>query len=164
MKTLTILICALVVCSCQKELSFDNNPEVDTVLFKQLLTSTDKKFRVVEFYSDFPIDYDENDSFTVKETNHWKYVSYYLKDDINVFKEDGTLEIFQNDEKIPGDNTPILLRNYKVETVDEKVMFDFLDHNYQPFRYFLHEKGADYFILYTQRENARLFSKFIAVE
>lgn len=163
MKTLPILICVLLVSSCQKEVSGDNT-ETDFHLFKEMLTSTDKKFRVVEFYSDLPIDYDENDSISTMETNHWNYVSLYLKDDINIFKEDGTLEIVQNDAKIPGDDTPILLRNYKIDTLNEKVIFDYLDHNYLPFRYFLHEKGQDYFIIYTRKNNISLFSKFVVVE
>jgi len=166
MKTFVFLICVIIFTSCQKELSLDKDIAADTLVFKQLLTATDKKFRVVEFYSDMPIDFDDTDTITTKEVNLWKYLSIYLRDDSNVFLQDGTLQVYQNIEKIPGDNSVLLLRSYKIETVDNKVMFDFLDYNYNPYRYFLHEKGTDYFILYTVRDSdkAKLFSKFVVVE
>ncbi|HUR10775.1 MAG TPA: hypothetical protein VM012_05370 [Flavitalea sp.] len=163
MKTFFILLLAVSFSACQKELSFTVDPMMNTELFKQFLT-TDKKFRLVEFYSDMPIDFDVNDSLSVKETDLWNHVLYYLKDDENVFMQDGTLNILQNTETIPGDVSPLLVRSYSIQTVDNRVTFDFVDHNYQPFRYFLKEKGEDYFIIYTERDKAKLYTKFVVIE
>lgn len=163
MKTIVILICTLILCSCQKEVSLLNDTTNATITFKQFITA-DRKFHLAEFYSDIPIDFNTSDTIVEKQTNLWGYVSGYLKDDEYIFNEDGTIQVIQNIEKHPGDNSPILFRNYTITTVENKVMFDYLDYNYEPFQYFLYEKGTDHFILYTFRDKARLFSKFTLVQ
>ena len=89
---------------------------------------------------------------------------YYLKDDENVFRENGTLEVIQHAIKLPSDTSSVLYRQYSTENSDGLVMFNYLDHEYKPHRYYLHEKGDDYFIIYSLQGDVKLFSKFVQVK
>lgn len=165
MKTFSYLLAtaALLSLSCQKELSGLEQPTDNAVLFKKMLTN-DKTYRVAAFYSSVPIDYNPTDSITSLETDLWHHVLYYLKDDENVFRENGTLEVLQHEIKIPGDTAAVLYRQYSTENAEATVMFNYLDHHYSPHQYFLHEKGGDYFIIYSQQGDVKLFSKFVQVK
>ena len=165
MKTFSyfLAIAALFSFSCQKELS-ELDPTVDNaVTFKKMLTN-DKTYRVAAFYSEVPIDYNPYDTITTLETDLWHHVLYYLKDDENIFREDGSLEVLQHTITMPGDTTPVLFRQYSTENADGVVMFNYLDHQYNPHQYFLQEKGNDYFIIYSLQGDVKLFSKFIQVK
>jgi hypothetical protein len=149
--------------SCQKELSELDQPADNAVQFKKMLAN-DKTYRVAAFYSEVPIDYNPYDTITTLETDLWHHVLFYLKDDENVFRENGTLEVIQHEIKMPGDTSPVLIRQYSTENVESVVMFNYLDHQYNPLPYFLHEKGSDYFIIYTLQGDLKLFSKFVQVK
>jgi hypothetical protein len=129
-----------------------------------MLTNNDKTYRVAAFYSDVPIDYNPHDTITSLETDLWNHVLYYLKDDENVFRDNGTLEVIQHNITMPGDASPVLIRQYSTENAEGTVMFNYLDHEYNPHQYYLHEKGNDYFIIYSKQGDVKLFSKFIQVK
>ncbi len=165
MKTFSYFLATAVFLSfsCQKEISESELPVDNAVTFKKMLTN-DKTYRVAAFYSEVPIDYNPYDTITTLETDLWNHVLYYLKDDENVFRENGTLEVLQHTITMPGDTSSVLFRQYSTENVDGVVMFNYLDHQYKPLRYYLHEKGDDYFIIYSLQGDVKLFSKFVQVK
>jgi len=157
-----------VVClfaSCSKELSLELAQPLLTKEeeFKKLVTST--AFQLRACYSDIPVDYIEDDSVITKETNLWRYVSPYLKDDVNTFRTDNAnVSIAQHTLKIPGNASEILDRQYHIGTDESGVYMDFLDFDYLPLKYRLHELGPDYFVLAVEwKYDATLYSRFETV-
>lgn len=148
--------------SCTKELSLELAQPLPTKeeQFKKLATSASFQLRGV--YSDIPVDFIENDTEVRQETDLWAYVSPYLKDDVNTFKLDYTnVTIEQRELKIPGNNNAIIEREYHIGTDSAGVYMDFLDNEYKPLQYRLHELGSDYFVLSTPwQDGATLYSRF----
>src|SRR5687767_6827156 len=128
MKTFSYLLAtaALFSISCQKELSDLDQPADKAVTFKKMLTNNDKTYRLAVFYSEVPIEYNPQDNLTTLETDLWHHVLYYLKDDENIFRENGTLEVIQHDITLPGDTTAVLYRQYSTENVESAVIFNSL--------------------------------------
>lgn len=165
MKTIifTLFLCCFFM-GCQKEdLSNEGNHERSKE-FQQYLTIAGKKFKPVDFYSDIPIDYNPNDSNYEKETALWKYVLEHITDDHLYFSSDGTVQIHQNAITLASDNSPVLMRTYKIAPEGQEVYFDFVDYLYEPLRYYLGEIGPNYFTVYIKRDNAKLYSKFSSIE
>lgn len=162
MKTALLAASLCLLFSCSKEYSYEKRitSELTRANFHAFLTSPGTKFQPVDFYSDQPIDFDKNDGSTELETDLQKYVSSYLPDDHYNFLQDGKIVVEQNElrkQSIVADNFE---RSYAVSESEQAVLFDFLDHNYNPKRYILHEIGSDYFILKVAFENAMLYSRY----
>ena len=66
-----------------------------------------KRYRLVDFYSDLPIDYIENDSVVKSETDLRGYIKPYLPDDENLFDSTGLLLINQGANRIPGNDSDL---------------------------------------------------------
>lgn len=93
------------------------------------------KFRLTKYYSDSPIDYIDTDQVVMQETDLWKYVSNWLKDDSYTFDASGNITIEQNANRIESDTNAILTRHYAVEADANGVAFDFIGHEYQDLAY-----------------------------
>lgn len=128
--------------SCKK--GDDNNtpPDVDPIpqenkdqaaALSTFLEAND--FRLTRYYSDNPIDYIDTDQVVKEETDLWDYVSVWLKDDRYKFQSDNQVSIQQNENKIPSDNSLILMRPYEVKPDENGVSFKFMGHEYQPLDY-----------------------------
>ena len=170
----------LLFVSCEKELSYEGGfvpppPPPPTVTppieeppveltdeekFKQVLA--DNKFQLRAFYSDIPVDYNERDSQVKQETDLWPYVAPYLKDDVNTFSgSDDNVTIEQNAKKRPGLTDSLITRQYSLGSDDDGMYMIFLDYEYNPLQYRVHETGDDYFILSIKwNQGATLFSRF----
>lgn len=149
--------------SCEKETAPENpskENEKKAVQFKEKVTK--KGFVVTEFYADKPIDYVTTDNEITLETDLNKYIFPHLKDDINILRNDGVLEIHQNAVKKPGNDSTVLYRNWNIFSNRAGVYFEFVDENYNPRRYKMSEFNDQYFILYLDWpvDNAKIFSKF----
>ncbi len=165
-KLYLMVIPALWLCTgCAKSVS---NEETDAAQKRaDEFTASVKahKFKPVAFYSDKPIDYITNDAEVKSETDLWIYVKDYIKDDINLFNGDGTVTIFQNANKMPGQETPTLSASYGAVVIGKEVKFNFVDYNYVPTLYRLDQFDNAYFTVYIDGPaGSKLYSKFARVE
>ena len=144
--------------SCTKELSLEDVAQ--SVKFKAFVA--DKKFQITEYYSDRPIDYNEEDTVVKSETDLFKYASSWLKDDYNSFDlNTNKVTIEQNIKTIPGNSSPIMVKSISVGEDKNGAFFTFLDYQYNPFTYRLVEFTGDYFIISaTWHSGAKVFTKF----
>lgn len=118
-------------------------------------------YRLVDFYSDKPIDYITTDTEVKQETNLKAYIKPYLLDDDNFFNDKNVLTVTQNANKIPGNNAATITANYLVSYDASNVYFDFLDHTYAPARYKLNTFSSGTFTLYIDwPTGAKLYSRF----
>lgn len=147
---LYLVVMALLFTGCKKELSLElQEPPVQP------------KFQLRAFYSDIPIDFDESDEEVKLETDLWAYVYDYIKDDINVFHADSTVEVHQHEKKMPGLEDAILYKKYAFGEDDGGAFMIYLDPFYRPLTYRLYEKTEDYFVIGLKwRDGAHLFSRF----
>ena len=155
-----LTVCSLLL-GCSKEYSYTDSGAVKNQSLQTFITSQPNGFRLVDFYSDIPIDFNPHDTILQKETALWRYVPDYLKDDVNVFLTTGSVQIHQNSLKISGNNATTIPRIYSIYTDNNKIVFEFVEYNYNPYKYYLHEIGSNYFIIYVVQNGARLFSKFV---
>ena len=157
-------IATALLCSCSKLRENSLEGEQRAAQFRSFIVS--KKFQVKDFYSDKPIDYIEDDGEVRSETELFKYVSSWIKDDWNIFEvSTGKVNITQNAVKISGDDSEILVRNFNIGSDNAGVYFDFLTYRYEPLRYRLVEFTDNHFIVYVNwKSGAKLFTKFAVVE
>jgi hypothetical protein len=121
------------------------------------------KFRLVDFYSDKPIDYIETDAEVKQETNLKAYIKPYLLDDDNVFGPEEVLNIVQNQQKMPGVSDAVVKRNYHLSYDKDNVYLDFVTYTYTPVKYKVSEFSAGGFVIYLDwPTGARVFSRFQA--
>jgi hypothetical protein len=160
---LATLVAALCISSCKKEDETSTENKDKAEQFKASIVS--KKYQVKEYYSDKPIDYNEDDEEVKAETDLFSYVSPWIKDDWNVFDvSSGKVAITQNEHKIPGDSTAVLSKDFSVSGEEEGVFFNFLNYQYEPLKYHLVEFTNDYFIVYADwHSGARVYTKFVVV-
>jgi len=120
------------------------------------------KFRLVDFYAESPIDYDQTDDVVTLETDLKKYIRHYLVDDDIIFNGNGNVTFVQHAIKIGNNDDEEVLVPYNTRGDRTGVLVDFADDLYQPFTYYLHEKGDTWFILAYKRpnENVWLLSRF----
>lgn len=167
MKTAVVLSATLVailcVSACKKgdEVSAENKDKAEQ--FKASIVS--KKYQVSEYYSNTPIDYNEDDEEVKSETDLFAYVSPWIKDDWNVFDvSSGKVSITQNAHKIPSDSSEILSKDFSVSAEKEGVIFNFLNYQYQPLTYHLVEFADDYFVVSTDwHSGEKVYTKFVVV-
>lgn len=161
MLSVACLVALLPVTSCEKELSTEGSSvHLETAkAFNDFVG--EKKFRLTAFYSNTPIDYIEDDGEVRAETNLWSYVSGYLKDDINIFYTDNTVDVVQNEIKIPGIDDAVLPRTYSIGASESGAYIRFLDYQYNALQYNLESIGDNYFIVYVPwKDGVRLYSRF----
>ena len=119
------------------------------------------RYQLVEFYSDKPIDYIENDSLVKSETALWKYVKPYLVDDENVMNMNGTVVINQKLEMDPFIDSAYIYRSYKFSNDDKAVYFDFVDYYYKPLKYKVSSMDNSSILIYIDWPNgAKLYSRY----
>ena len=120
-----------------------------------------KHFRLVDFYSDKPIDYVTTDTEIKSETDLKVYIKPYLLDDDNYFGSEGGVVITQNQQKKPGLSDPVLNRNYNVSADENSAYFDFLNYDYDPIKYKIGEYSAGGFTIYLEWPGgAKVYSRF----
>ena len=121
-----------------------------------------KRFKLVDFYSDLPIDYIENDVEVRQETDLRPYIKQYLVDDEDMFAAEGGLMITQNETKIPGDESSVINRTYRVRWNATEALLDFVDYYYQPLAYKLSDYSATGFTIYLNwhKGNAKIYSRY----
>ena len=123
------------------------------------------KYKPVAFYSDKPIDYITTDNEVKSETDLWVYVKSYIKDDVNLFGDNGSLTIYQNTDKMPGNEAATLPAVYGTLVKGTDVMFNFVDYNYVATQYRLDQFDNAYFTIYVDGPaGSKLYSKFARVE
>jgi hypothetical protein len=152
----------LLLGSCQKNISEEqeaNNKKAEE--FKTFLTSG-AKFRAVSYWAESPIDYDPNDGSTAKETDLNKYIRDYIRDDDIIFGTNGITTFVQNAIKICDDSSAEIRVPYSAKGDKAGVLVDYINDMYDPLTYYLHEKGASYFVLSYKRpeDGIRLFSRY----
>lgn len=164
MKIVTYLAVAListgVLSSCKKgdEASPEDKKKAEE--FKSFIVS--KKFQIETYYSDKPIDYDEDDTETKAETDLWPYVSLWIKDDFNVFDvSGGKVNITQNIHKIAGNDADVFTKDFSIGADKNGPYFNFLNYQYNPLKYHLVEFTGDHFLVYVDwHSGAKVFTKF----
>jgi hypothetical protein len=152
-----LLAAALAITGCQKELSFEKGDAPD-----EPSKEVSRKYQLRDFYSDIPVDFDEQDDIVKSETELWSYVKEYIKDDIDEFFNDSTLvRVYQNDMKMPGNDEAILDKFYAIGTDSEGQYMSFIGPDYEPLKYRLQVINEDYFIIYVKwRHGATIYSRF----
>jgi hypothetical protein len=155
--SLTLLIIVLAFTACQKELSFEN-----TGTPVEPTKEISRKYQLKDFYSDIPVDFDEQDDTVKSETGLWAYVKEYIKDDIDEFFTDSTLvRVFQNDIKMPGNEEAVFDKFFLIGTDSEGQYMNFIGPDYEPLKYRLQVMTDDYFIIYVKwRHGATIYSRF----
>ena len=89
----------------------------------------------------------------------------YIKDDVNLFGDNGSLTIYQNTDKMPGNEAATIPAVYGTLVKGTDVMFNFVDYNYVATRYRLDQFDNAYFTVYVDGPAAsKLYSKFARVE
>lgn len=151
-----ILMAVFVSVSCNKPNQADEKKATEFRAF-----TSAKKFKIVSFYADKPVDYVETDTEVKQETDLWAYVKDYIRDDINRVVDNGLVEIDQNAIKYAGHIEATLVRPFKVGSDRNGAYLEFVDYFYEPLRYKLFEFKDNYFIIYIDYKNgAKLYSKY----
>ncbi len=172
MKIATYLVAAAlavgVFSSCKKDKEEEENPINPAYVqkaedFKAFVK--EKKFQIKDYFSDRPIDYIEDDEEIKAETDLKPYVSPWLWDDENTFDfSAGTVTIDQKSNKLDS-LADVIVRNVSVGANQDGPYFNFLSYTYQPLRYFIHELGSDYFVIYTNwHSGEKVFTRFEVLE
>ena len=151
------LMSLIALYSCSKDEISEEDKQKATA-FKAAVVS--KRFYPLSFYSDKPIDYITTDAEVRSETDLWEYVKPYIKDDTNYVITETEVKIYQNDLKKFRLDTAVLDRKFGVVAAKGGVFIDFVDYDYVPMRYRLHEFTNNHFVMYIDFKGARLFSKF----
>jgi hypothetical protein len=148
-----------VAVSCTK--SIDNSAENKKAAEEFKTSVKNNRYRLVDFYSDKPVDYEQTDSEIRQETDLRAYIKPYLHDDLNIFDATGVLKVEQKTIKISGNDSAVICRNYALSTDKKFVYLDFIDYFYDASRYKLQEFSDSAFIIYIDwPTGAKLFSKF----
>lgn len=130
-----------------------------------------RHFIPVDFYADHPIDYIEENTTVLSETDLKKYILPHLADDIIPFNADKSLPVNQEALKMPGNDSTVLNRTWNVSTSKEKneVYMDYLDYFYRPLRYTIVEFKGDRMLAFVNwrskanpTKTARLYTWFQA--
>jgi len=137
------LCLVLAVVSCSKDSSTDSGG--GTVLtplekradsLKQYVVG--KHFVPVDFWSDTPIDYIEDDDSVKAETDLKKYILGYLADDFITFEAGGNLVVDQRDSVFAGKPATFTATwAVTMSKADNAVYLNYLDYYYEPRRYSL---------------------------
>ena len=148
--------------SCQKNLSDEEVNNKKKAEEFQTFISSGAKFHAVDYYAESPIDYNEQDGEVILETDLKKYIRDYIVDDDIIFGTNGMITFVQNSVKISSNSAAQIQVPYRAYGDKAGVVVDYIDDQYQPLTYMLHEKGSTYFILSWKRpqDGVRLFSRY----
>jgi hypothetical protein len=136
MKYPLMIAIAILVFACNKNEPVDpisSEDKAKAAALEDFLKN--EKLRLTKYYSETPIDYNDTDQVVMQETDLWKYVSNWLKDDTYSFDANGNVTIEQNANRIESDTNAVLTRHYAVEADVDGVGFDFIGHEYQDLPY-----------------------------
>jgi len=151
-----------ILTSCSKTASNEQNNAAQQRANDFQASIKTHKFKPVAFYSDKPIHYISTDS---ARTDLWIYVKSYIKDDVNVFNDNGTVTIYQNADKMPGNEAATINASYGTLVKGTDVMFNFVDYNYVATQYRLEQLDNAYFTVYVDGPaGSKLFSKFARID
>lgn len=161
---LTVAIIATgVFSSCKKgeEVSAEDKQRAEQ--FKAFVGA--KQFRLTNYWSDKQIDYIEDDSEVKAETELWQYVSYWIKDDLNVFDvSNNKVTITQNANKYDGVADDVFTRDFSIGADKDGPYLNFVNYQYSPLKYRLVDFGGDSFTVYVDwHSGAKVFSKFTVI-
>jgi hypothetical protein len=154
--------------SCQKE-DTGGTTELQKKATELQNYVVNNKFIPVDFYSDTPIDYVENDATVLAETDLKKYIFQYLTDDEITFNPDKTLLVNQGTIKMEGETDQTFTRTWGTETNKAKnlVYLNYLDYFYEPRRYTLVEWTDTSIIAYVDwtskadpTKTAKIYTRF----
>lgn len=161
-RTIFEILILLLLPACTKLLdnTTGNEQKRKADAFRDYLIRANTGFHPTEFYSDKPVDYDESDSVIRQETQLWRYVRPYIIDDTDVFKPANVVAIKQGDIKWLGSADAELQRQYVVSSDAGGIYLDFIDFNYAPLKYTLVLYDSTSLLMYVNRGDAKLFSKF----
>jgi hypothetical protein len=160
-----IVLISLAAGSCKKETSDDLQKRADE--FQAYLIG--KSFIPKDFYSDIPIDYDQDDADPTPLTDLKEYILDYLDDDTIVFLANGKLDIDQGDILYPGGvNEPKFPDNpewsIEIKKAANEVLFNYLEYKYQEQRYVLdHFNDTEilaHIMVTTGGQTAKLSTRF----
>ncbi|MGZ5245923.1 MAG: hypothetical protein ACXWV5_02465 [Flavitalea sp.] len=157
----SIAIAIAILPACQKEENTKTELAKKSEEFNAYAKG--KAFVPTEFYADKPVDYIDTDEVVKAETDLNAYIYNYLKDDQLLFDDNGVLRIIQNGIKIPGNDSAILLRKWKISPGTSAVNVEFVDHKYSRRVYRLVEYNDTSFLAYVEwkETGAKLYSKFV---
>lgn len=164
MKIVTFLAVALlatsVLSSCKKDDEASPEDKQKAEEFKAYVTA--KQFQLASYYSDKPIDYVEDDTAIKSETNLWPYVSFWIKDDLNVFDvPSGKVTVTQNANKYAGISEDVFVKDFSIGADKDGPYVQFLNYQYNPLKYRLVEFNAERFTVYVDwHSGAKVFSEF----
>lgn len=157
------LIATGVLSSCKKgdEASPQDRQKAED--FKAYIVA--KQFTLNAYWSDKEIDYVEDDTAIKKETNLWPYVSFWIKDDINVFDvSSGKVTITQNANKYSAITEDVFTRDFSIGADKNGPYFNFVDYQYNPLSYHLVDFDAEGFTVYVDwNSGAKVYSRFKVV-
>lgn len=155
--------------SCQKD-DTGGTSELQKKALDLETKVTNNKYIPVDFYSDTPIDYMEDDATVLAETDLNKYIFPYLKDDEITFNPNKTLTIDQGTTKIETIADQTFQRSWSTETSKSRneVYLNYLDYFYDPRRYTLVEFTDTTILAYVDwtskadpTKKAKLFTRFV---
>jgi hypothetical protein len=127
---------AILIFACKKNETVDPvSPEDKAKAAALTEFLKNDQLRLTKYYSETPIDYIDTDQVVMQETDLWKYVSNWIKDDTYSFDAAGNVTINQNVNRIESDTAAILNRRYSVQADAEGVAFTFIGHEYQTLGY-----------------------------
>ena len=154
-------ITAIFINSCQKTVNDKASPEDIARANEFKNTISEKRFQLREYYSDVPIDYIDSDNVVKAETQLWKYVSPWLKDDSNLFVNNAIVRVEQGSIKMPGLDSAVILRSCIIGADLQGPYMDFLSHEYHPLKYRLKDFTDSSFTIYAVWHNkSTVYSKF----
>lgn len=157
------LLCLAILSSCKKEDGASPEDIAKANQFKSFVVS--KQFQISEYYSNIPIDYEEDDEEVKSETDLWPYVSLWIKDDLNVFDvSTGKVTVTQGEDKIAGNDAETIVKDFSIGADKDGVYFNFLSHEYNPLKYRLVEFTSEYFIIYLDwHSGSKVHTKFAVI-
>ena len=167
MKIITFLTVALIATSvfssCKKGDDVSAEDKQQAEQFKAFVGS--KQFRLTEYWADKPIDYVEDDAEVKAETNLWGYVSFWIKDDLNVFDlNTNKVTVIQGTNKYAGIADESFTKDFSIGADKDGPYFNFVNYQYNPLKYRLVEFGGDTFTVYVDwHSGAKVLSKFTVI-
>lgn len=157
----TALLCLFCI-SCQKKVTDPTEANNQKAAEFRTFLTQGGTFRLVDYYAESPVDYDETDDTITLETDLKGYIRFYLLDDDIIFNSNGTVTFVQHDQKISNDSSEEIIVPFQTRGDKAGVVVDYASDQYEPLTYYLHEQGSTYFILSWKRpvDGVRLFSRF----
>jgi hypothetical protein len=160
------LFSATVLTSCSKD--DKKSDEIDPAYvaksneFKTFIAG--KNFQIKHYYASSPIDYIEDDNVVKSETDLDQYISPWLKDDYNTLDfTNNTVTVTQNSIKIDTvpDMGAVFTKPISVGAEKKGPVFNFMNYKYEPLKYYIHEIGSDYFIIYADwHSGEKVYTRF----